>query len=214
MFRLQPQRFNAWLNNIGQDFAWRHSFSCPCYESHSGAPDNNCALCGGRGRIWDAAVKGRSGIAGQKVQRAWAEFGFYEDGDIVLTIPSDSSLYAMGELDRVSMLNSSMPFSRNMTRGEDDVFNFPVVAIDRLFWKGNDEKPVEGDAPTVNENGTITYGVIAPQPGTQFSITGRKRPEYFCFREFPQDRAHHGGLDLPRRVVLRRFDLFGLHGNT
>lgn len=214
MNRLQPARFNSWLNNIGQDFAWRRSYACPCVEEHSGAPDNNCGLCGGRGRIWNDAVQGKSGIAGQKVQRDWAQFGWYEAGDVVLTIPSNSALYAIGEFDRAVMLNSSEPFSFNMTRGVDDVFRFPVVSIDRVFWKGNGDQPVNGTIPTVSTAGAITWGAIAPQPGQQFSITGRKRPEFFCFREFPQDRSHHSGADLPRRVVLRRFDLFGKYGNT
>jgi hypothetical protein len=57
--------------------------------------------------------------------------------------------------------------------------------------------------------GTLTWGADVPPDGAQIALTGRKRPEYFCLQEFPQDRAHHHGRDLPRRVVLRRFDLFG-----
>lgn len=214
--RLSPAKFNAFLNNIGQDFSWRHSYSCPCIEEHSGAPDNHCGLCGGRGRIWEAAVDGKSGIAGQKVQRQWAEFGMWENGDVVLTIPSDSPLYAMGEFDRVVMTNSSQPFSMNRTRGVNDRLDFmKVLQIDRVFWKDQDDNIVEGGIPVVDEDGNLSWpDGGAPQPGTQFSITGRKQPEYFCFQEFPQDRAHHFGADLPRRVVLRKWDLFGRYGNV
>src|SRR5699024_6688222 len=91
--KLSPKQFNRWLNTIGQTFSWRASYFCPCIEEHTGAPDNHCGLCGGRGRIWKAEVEGNSGIAGQKVQRQWAEFGMWEVGDVVLTIPSDSPLY-------------------------------------------------------------------------------------------------------------------------
>ena len=35
-------------------------------------------------------------------------------------------------------------------------------------------------------------------------------PEYYCFQEIPIDRPEHSGAALPRRVALRRFDLFGL----
>lgn len=215
MRRLQPKKFNAWLNNIGQVFAWQHSAACPCYQEHSGAPDPNCGLCGGRGRIWDAAVEGKSGIAGQKIQRQWAEFGQWEAGDVVLTIPSDSPLYAMGEFDRAVMVNSSQPFSVNRRRGQHDKLTFPVVQIDRVFWKSPDDEIVEGGIPVVAADGSLSWPEGGEPPaGMQFSITGRRRPEYFCFGEFPQDRAHHSGADLPRRVVLRRWDLFGRYGNT
>lgn len=215
MFRLQPTKFNAWLNNIGQTFAWRRSYMCPCIEDHSGAANDRCGLCGGRGRIWDQPINGKSGIAGQKVQRGWKEYGYYEDGDVVLTIPSDSPIYDAGEGDRLTMVNSSMPFSTTMTRGLDDVFTlYDVVSIDRVFWKGPNEEVVEGSIPEVQPDGTLVWSGAAPQPGTMFSVTGRKRPDYFMFQDFPQDRAHHGGLDLPRRVVLRKWDLFGRYGNT
>ena len=49
----------------------------------------------------------------------------------------------------------------------------------------------------------------APAIGQQYSIRATRRPIYFVFKEFPQDRAHHSGATLPRRIVARRFDLFG-----
>jgi len=48
-----------------------------------------------------------------------------------------------------------------------------------------------------------------PTTGQQYTIMGRKHPEYYVFQDFPQDRAHHHGRDLPRRVVLRKIDLLG-----
>ena len=42
-----------------------------------------------------------------------------------------------------------------------------------------------------------------------YSMTGRRLPEYICYHDFPQDRAHHSGARLPRKVVLRKFDLLG-----
>ncbi|MCK7579808.1 MAG: hypothetical protein MZV65_31715 [Chromatiales bacterium] len=42
-----------------------------------------------------------------------------------------------------------------------------------------------------------------------YTLAGRAYPEYFCYGDFPQDRAHHHGEPLPRKVVLRKFDLFG-----
>jgi hypothetical protein len=60
-----------------------------------------------------------------------------------------------------------------------------------------------GDSLTWSEEGGC------PPAGVQFSVTGRRQQEYYIFRDLPQDRAHHGGAALPRRVVARRFDLFG-----
>jgi len=40
-------------------------------------------------------------------------------------------------------------------------------------------------------------------------LTGRRRQEYFVYAEMPFDRPIHYGLTLPRRVVIRRFDLYG-----
>jgi WD40 repeat protein len=68
--------------------------------------------------------------------------------------------------------------------------------------------PDGGLVASVAENGAITWAV-APPIGAQFSMIGRAHPEFFLFKDLPQDRAHHGGATLPRRVVLRRWDLFG-----
>jgi hypothetical protein len=83
-----------------------------------------------------------------------------------------------------------------------------VIAVDVATWFVGDTL-VSADPPTVADDGTITWPDESPPVGTQISLTGRKHPEYFCLQEFPQDRAHHHGRDLPRRVVLRKFDLFG-----
>lgn len=206
---LDPTAFNLHLNHMGQLFSWKAAFVCPCTMEHSGAADTNCPQCLGKGRIWTNAVEGKSGISGQKVQRGWAEFGTYETGDVVLSIPSDSPLYDMGEYDRVTMLQSTEPFSVSMKRGlTDDRLWFTIQSVQRVFWLDANKQIVEGGLPVV-VNGQLTWPDGGEPPAfQQYSMTGRKMVEYFCFRDYPQDRAHHGGLDLPRRVVLRKFDLF------
>ena len=206
--RLSPGKFNAFLNKMGQSVSWRKAYDCPCADANSGAARYGCPQCGQTGIIWNPGVIAKAALAGQKVQRAWATFGLWEQGDVVLSIPSDSALYDMGEFDRVEFSDSSVPFSIKLTRGADDVMRFTVASVDRVFWLDANDQIVEGGIPVVAADGTLTWTAGEPPAGTQYSITGRKRPEYFCWGEFPQDRAHHGGAALPRRVVLRSFELF------
>lgn len=232
---LEPLAFNALLGGIGQLFSMSRAFACPCLSPSSGSPQPNCPICGGKGHTWIAPIQGDAGISGAKVQREWAMSGMWEQGDVVLTLPSDSALYAMGQYDRVLMLNSSVSFSQPVA-DTNAKLNFAAAYVERVFWIDNGVL-VEGAIPTVASDGSLVwptallpqtiaadgigYGpnqmaldgilpsVLMPPAGKQFSISGRKVPEYFCFSELAQDRAHHHGSALPRRVVLRKFDLLG-----
>ena len=206
--RLSPAKFNALINNFAQSMTWQRAYDCPCADANSGAAAYDCPQCKHMGVIWAAAQTVKAAVAGQKVQRAWATFGFWEAGDVVLSLGSDSELYKMGEHDRVVFSKSSVPFSIKLTRGAGDTLKFTTESINRVFWLDNASQIVEGGIPTVAANGTLTWATGEPPAGMQYSISGRKRPEYFCWGEFPQDRAHHDGAALPRRVVLRSFDLF------
>jgi hypothetical protein len=208
--RLNPAEFNRFIANVGQAVAWRRAHDCPCRDPNSGAPTPACTMCV-NGRIWEAPIAGVLAIAGQKVQHMWTQFGLYESGDVVCTLPSDSPVYAMGEFDRVVFTQSSIPFSEVLVNDAPRLRGV-VATIDRVFWASEDlSAPVEGAIPEIGEFGALEWlgGVGAPPAGASFTVTGRRRPEYFSFKDYPQDRAHHGGLDLPRRVVLRLFDLYG-----
>lgn len=211
MIRLNPRAFNSFLNRIGQRFAYRTSAACPCIDRSTGAPRHDCAQCDGIGWTWGDPVTGISGIAGQKIQRQWADFGIWEPGDVVLSIPSDSPMYAMGAYDRVIMLDSTEAFRITRRRGVDDIRPFPVASIDRVFWLDANENAVEAIPPTVSLSYELNFGASSTSllNGQQYSMSGRKHPEFFLFQDLAQDRSHHLGKDLPRRVVLRRFDLFG-----
>lgn len=208
---LEPSAFNAFLSHIGQQVSWRPASACPCLNSYSGSPDPACPQCAGKGRIWGVASVGHVGVSGAKVQREWASFGLWEQGDIVLTLPSDSVAYAMNQYDRVLMLNTTVPFSQVLQAGETTLPH-SMATVDRVFWLDPVTKAiVEGHIPTsVSAAGVMTFATgEAPPVDVQFSVSGRRHPEYFCYGEFAQDRAHHMGRDLPRRVVIRRFDLYG-----
>lgn len=208
--RLNPAAFNAHLNNIGQLCAWRKAFHCPCVNPHSGAAKPTCPQCGGKGRLWDQAKNGIAGIAGQKVQQAWAQFGMWQDGDAVVSIPESSPLYEMGQFDRVTMLNATEEFSLVLTRGGPvEKLFFPVLSIIRVFWLDANSNVVTGGIPAVAADGSLSWSSAAPPAGAQYSISGKRYSEYFCWGQFPNVRGEHQGARLPKRVVLRSFDLYG-----
>jgi len=203
---LNPDRFNAHLGHMGQTVAWRRSHACPCLNPRTGTHNPACPMCRGKGYFWDAPVSGTVAFSGQKVQMAWAQFGRWENGDVVLTIGSDSPVYAAGNFDRVTMAQGSVPFAAVVAPGER--LKFPIIAVSSAIrLESGAPVPVPAaEMPAVDSGGDLLW----PQPaGSPVSLSGRKAPEYFCFAEFPQDRAFHHGAALPRRVVMRKFDLFG-----
>jgi hypothetical protein len=213
--RLNPDAFNRHLNNMGQQFIWRQSFQCPCINPRSGQATVGCPQCGGKGHLWIAGVPAVAGVASASVQQQWAAFGMWQDGDAVLSIGSDSPMYEMAQYDRVTMLNNTNHFSYPMTRGAPSERLFvSVQKITRVFWLDANKAIVEGGIPTVAADGTLSWTTGAPPAGTQYSISGTAYSEYFCYGGYPASRMEHSGARLPRRVVLRRFDLFGRDAPT
>lgn len=208
--RLNASAFNRMLTANGQTFGLRRGFACPCTTNGSGQPKSTCKQCSGKGRLWGkGVVNGAAGIVSQAKMRSFAAFGVWDKDDIMLSIPSNSPLYAMGQYDRVMAVNRSEPFSMSLKRGLNDTLRLPVVSLERCFWLDASEEIREASLPTVSPDGVLSWSGVAPPAGVTFSLTGRRRPEYFCFVELPTDRPMHHGEPLPRRVALRRFDLFG-----
>lgn len=205
--KLSPKKFNTMLASVGQSFGWRKGYACPCVAPYSGAAAPSCPQCSGSGRIWGGQVDGVAGVVARDKLKNFAEFGRWDEGDIMLSIPSNSPLYDLGEFDRVVALNRSEPFSLNMIRGSE-VARPLVLGVDRVFWLDESLNIQEGVIPKVKD-GAIVWGEGAPPAGKTYSITGRRREEFFVFRDIPVDRPLHQGVKLPRRVVLRRFDLYG-----
>ena len=210
--RFNPILFDRHLANMGQDTLWRRSFSCACVNPASGQADPKHALCGGKGRIWDAPVATVVGVASQATQAKWAAFGMYAMGDMVLVIPQDSPMYGAGLFDRITALNASDVFSQPLVRGAPtEKLHFQPSTITRAF--GLDpvtSQVVDFALPTVGATGVPAWGagVLAPLPGTTYSLTGTRFNEYYLFENFPSDRNMHAGMRLPRRVVARQWDLF------
>lgn len=204
--------FNAHIADMGQRFLWRRAYACPCVNPTSGQAKPSCPLCMGKGRQWDAGIFGHAGFAGQKVQRRFAELGVWQNGDVALTIGSDSPLYGMGPFDRVVAVDTQVTFSTPLIRGKNDKLRFPVICVERVFHlDAAGVTVIENALPTVGEDGSLTWGVNDAQPaaGQTYSISGKKQVEYFCFTDLPNSRNNFSGTPLPRRVLVRDFDVYG-----
>ena len=207
--RLSPAKFNRHLDHMGQEFGWRRGYACPCINPASGQPKHNCPSCDGKGRVWpDDYVQGKAGVVSQSRLRNYAQFGPWDSDDILLSIQSNSPLYKMGQFDRVLAGNRSEPFSIALVRGLNERISFPVLSVDRVFYLDADNRAVDTSIPTVLDDGTLEWNGQKPPGRVSYSITGRRRPEYYCYLALPTDRPMHSGQPLPRRVILRRFDLF------
>lgn len=209
--RFNPAAFDRHLLGIGQRVAWRRSWACPCTNSATGQPDPKHQLCMGKGRLWDPPVETVAGVASQKVQMQWAQSGLYEAGDMVLSIPQVSPLWEAGQFDRVTALNSTDVFSQTMVRGApSERLLFQPASLTRCFWlHPQTREPHDGSLPVVT-NGQLSWPSGGePPPGATYSLTGTKNSEFYLYTELTSDRNQHQGMRLPRRVVARKFDLFG-----
>lgn len=217
MMRFNPGAFDRHLANIGQKLLWRRSYACACVSANSGAPDPRHALCAGKGRIWDKPVPTVAGVASQSTMKELIKAGFWEKGDMVLSIPQASPMWdAVGQFDRVTMLNATDMFSQPMTRNAPgEKFMFTPVKIDRVFWLHPQTRAiVEGRAPVVAPDGSVSWpnGLGEPPPGAAYSVTGSKYDEFFIFDSLPSDRNQHSGMRLPKKVQARKWDLLGRGG--
>ena len=211
-----PQAFDMFLGRNGvlkQDYGWYKADVCPCIDRHSGASNPGCQLCFGKGRVFATPIIGVAALAGAKTQREWAQFGVYEQGDVVVTISEESPIYEIGQYDRVTAYDSSLHFSEVLRHdgGPKERLFFSVRSVTRVFWlTDNQSKIVDGGIPLVAPNGTLSWpdGQTPPPAGAAYTIAGTKFIDYFCFGPYQQNRMMNQGSRLPRKVILRDFDLF------
>jgi hypothetical protein len=208
-----PGAFNRLLDSsrpgLGQNVLWEPGYLCPCRSSTSGAAEQGCPVCKGRGVVWQAPVAAWTGLAGMKIVREWAAFGEWEGGDVVITVPSASPLYGLGEGDRITFVDSTEVFNVVLMGGVD-MMTFQAASFSLCNWRDPTTKAiVVGGLPTQASDGRLTWTTGAPPAGVQYALKGTRHQRYFVFRDLVQDRHHSAGLALPKRVVLRLFDLFG-----
>ena len=193
---------------------WRRSYACACVSPTSGSPDPKHQLCMGKGRLWDDPIATVCGIARQETVAQWKASGQYETGDMVLSIPQSSPMWDdAGQFDRLLLLNSTDVFSKPLVRGApNERLLFNVVSFSRCYWLNptNRNLVVEGGLPVVDATGVLSWpNGDGPPPGVTYSLSGTKFDEYYVWGNFPSDRNQHQGVRLPKRVVARKWDLFG-----
>jgi hypothetical protein len=210
---LAPGAFNDLFGAMGQRVLWRRGNACPCRNPMSGQALQGCPICSGLGTFWGDPTAGHVGLTSMRRAKEWAAFGQWVSGDVAVSLPSDSPVYDAGEGDRFLFTDSSAPFSAVVPPTKNDRLNFVPDQVDRVFWIANGAV-VYGDAPQVAPDGTVYWltDQARPPAGVQYTVSGRRQPEYFMYQQMPQDRAHFDGSDLPRRVQLRLFDLYGSIG--
>jgi len=209
--RLNPAAFNAHLDNMGQKFMWSKSYACPNVNDDSGAAIPDCPICFGRGHFWPTAIAATSGVASQKTQQSWAQSTLYAQGDTVLSVPENSPIYGAGQFDRLLAVNTEEVFSLRLLAGEEDRLFGTTIAISRVFWLSLDNTAIiEGEIPAFDAHGNLTWpDGEGPPEGTSYSVSGSRRQEFYVFMDYPANRFEHMGARLPKRIVARRFDLFG-----
>lgn len=209
MIQLNPDDFNSFLNGMGQNVQWRRAFACPCVNPKSGQAKVNCIACSGKGRIWPGdPVAGVTGVAGGQAHKQWMAYDIADMSDVILSVPSDSPLYAIGPFDRVMFVNRTEPFSLNIVKGVNEKIRFYVTELEKVLYLLPDGSAADAEPPQVLGDGSLDWDAVEVPDGATFSVTGRRRTEYFCMPDTPFDRPHHAGATLPRRVVLRRFDQY------
>ena len=69
---------------------------------------------------------------------------------------------------------------------------------------------IEGSIPRWDPvTHALTWSDGGPPFGQQYAIIGTKFDEYYVWDRMPADRNEHQGAPLPKRVPLRKWDLFG-----
>lgn len=217
--KFSRQAFNAHIDNIGQDVLWMRSWACPCMDRNTGSPQPACPLCVGRGRLWDAPVEMVMGIASQSTQIKWAKMGMWEHGDMVVVLPENCEAWDYGgQFDRFITKQGLDGFSEVLTRGApSERLRMPVNSIMRCFWiePGDPVRIQEGGLPVIDAKGRPSWpNGGEPPPGMQYSLTGDRFSEYFMLDSYPSDRNEHRGMRLPKKIVLRKWDLYGRAART
>lgn len=213
MMRLSPGLFNRQLAVMGQAVLWRRASLCPCAgrDHYSGGPSQDCPVCTGRGWAWGAGVPSRAGVVGAGAKRKQADFGQWEDGEVSLSVPSDTPLWNAGERDRVEFADGDMGFQLALRNSGAPRIDFTPVRFERCFWlRAGDTAFREADPPKWDKaTGFLSWPAnsIRPDAGEHFTLVGRKRPDFQVVASLPIARAHFNGLPLPRLLKCVRTDL-------
>jgi hypothetical protein len=157
------------------------------------------------------------GVSRVVLNQQFAQFGEWEQGDMIATVPARDvcgtvqEIYGIGDMDRVTLLDSVIRRNFVGTRGQQDVLLGRVVRIvmDAFYLDSGSPVPL-AEGIDFRVTGNVVEWLRGTTPdGTAYSLRYIACPECFVWKTLEQPRAHDLGLALPKKVILRSFDLFG-----
>ena len=207
-------RFDAaFAGALGQAFGYRKATRCPCFNEASGQALPTCQICMAKGVFWapETTQGCFAGMTSQTQQKGMSAFGEWSPGDATLTIPGASAMYGAGHQDRFRCLDATSPFSTILVHDGTDVLLGTVQSISRVCWidPTNPAKLVEGGIPKVSAAGALTWSAGEPPADIGYSISGVKWLEFYAWLQLPAMRDIGQVQGLPKKLAVRRFDLFG-----
>ena len=167
--------------------------------------------------VYTAVRDYRIGVSGVTFTKQFAQFGEWDRRDMIATVPArDASgalleIYGIGDFDRVTLVDSVVRQSFVGQRGQaDTVPERTIRAVTDAFGLHNGAKvPLEDGTDFRVTGNTVEWLSSALAVGEGYTLRYVASPEYFVWTSIEQPRAHDLGKALPKRVVLRSFDLFG-----
>ena len=157
------------------------------------------------------------GVTSVLVAKQFAQFGEWDKGDMIATIPARDvhgallDVYQIGEFDRMTLADSVVRRSFLGVRGERDRFPERTIraVTDAFGLQGGVQVPLEDGIDFRVTGNTVEWLSDTLAAGDGYSLRYVVSPEYFVWTTLEQPRAHDLGKALPKKVVLRLFDLFG-----
>lgn len=220
------------VSDMGQAVEWRKASTCPCIDRTTGGANPTDPVCGGKGYVWKAGENYTMLLVGYDASRMREQYGDMEHGDAVLTIPpfyfnkakspwqkiTCKAYDELGEFDSIIAAEGTERYDHVAVKGGNEVLpSQRPVALQSVYdvatgavrsWKVGSEVSLVGR--------TVTWApTMGPAADVQYTVTFTARPEFIVVRSLTMLRQHQGGRALPRKVHLRKANLFWAgHGGT
>ena len=216
---LAERPFESLLLRRGWTIELERALMCPCWSLDSGAPDYQCAHCGGMGWLFaDAETTYVDGNGETQTLKAVLQgvstqldpslsIGLLEAGQCICTI---TDRIGIGYMDRITAPESRFLHKTEMlVKGSrDQITTYKALSIVRcaaiVGGRVVDYRP-DVDVRIDGEQNTVLWIGDAPPDGAQYTMTYWAVPIWHVFTDCPQIR-HHEDRRLPTKVVLVRKD--------
>lgn len=171
--------------------------------------------------VFKAPEQGRLHAQGIRTDRQWLDRGEVATGDLECSIPrhledltTPNPAWLAAEHDRFAFPDLKRRYQQRVRRGSSEQLTYTRVS-EVLSVHSLDGAVIRTYQPPPIVAGRVAWtpGTPAPPAQSWYVIQYIAAPEYFVFREIPQQR-HIDGHDLPRRVGLRLFESYPHRGES